>query len=109
MSRARQRGDALRVRAIQAIGHAQQARECAHELSVGALETRERRVALRGKRLAMISRYTRDELQLARCESLQVPVQNQMVGMLVMLGEIDHVPDVVQSRDRFEQLPAAGR
>src|SRR4029077_18122890 len=63
---------------------------------------------LRGERLAVIAGDARDNLELALREALEVAVENQMIGVLVMLRVIDDVAEIVQQRLRYEQLPGLG-
>src|SRR6201988_3675372 len=84
------RADALRVRAIETVGHAQDAGERADQPAIAPLEPRKRTVALFRECLAVITRHARDDLELALREALEVAVQDEMVGVLVMLRVIDH-------------------
>ena len=102
-------GDTLRVRPVEPVRNPQHPREGAHQAAVGPLEPGERRVPLPGKCLAMVARHARDNFELALRETLQVAIENQVIGALVVLRVIDHVADVVQQRRRFQQLARIGR
>ena len=53
---------------------------------------------LLGRGAPVIARHVGDQLDLPRREAAQVAVQDQVVGVLVMLLVIDQVADVVQQR-----------
>ena len=97
------------MRPIEPLRNAQHAGQRAHQAPIGPFEPGECRMTLFRKGLAMIASHAGDDLELALCEALQVAVENEMIGVLVVLRVIDHVPDVVQQRRGLEQLARIGR
>ena len=57
---------------------------------------------------AVIAGDVGDQLQLARAETRQVAVQDQMIAVLMMLIVVDQIADILQPRRRFQKRRSAG-
>ena len=103
----REAADRLRVAPIQILGQPQDRGERADDAPLFASELAEARVLALGRRLPVIPRDERDDVDLLRLEPAQIAVANQVVRMFVVILIADVHADVVQHRGVLEPFALA--
>jgi len=89
-------GDGLRVAAIEAFGQPQNRGERADHASVAPAEVTELSVLALGRRLAVIARDERDDVDLVGLEPAEIAVLDQIVGVFVVSFVADVDAHIVQ-------------
>ena len=93
------------VATIEAVGHSQDRGQTAHPSPRVAIELCELGVRFLGSGPAVIPRDVRHGDLLLRSHAEEVGVEDQVVGVLVVLVVVDVIPDVVQQRGVGQDLP----
>ena len=97
----------LRVAAVEPLGQPDHGREGADGAAQRSGQIAVALVRLLRRRLAMVARQERDDLDLLRVESAQIPILDQIVRMPVMALVADVNADVVEQRAVLEPLAFA--
>jgi len=99
--------DRLRVAAVEALGKSQHGCEVANRASPFLLEVAVLIVTALRRRLPVVPRDQRDDLDFFRIESTEIAVLDQVVRVLVMAFVADVDADIVQDACIFEPLAFA--
>src|SRR5437867_2314588 len=102
-----ERGDGLRVTAIEALGQTENRRQRPDRAPALARQLVEARMPPFGSRTSMIPRQERDCLDLVGLEAAQIAVLDQIVRVLVMPFVADMDADVVQDAGVLEPFALA--
>jgi len=81
---------------VEALGEAQDRRQRADRRPAFPAEVAVLRMAPLGRRLPVVARDEADDLDLIRIEAPQIPILDQIVGMLVVALIADVYADIMQ-------------
>jgi hypothetical protein len=97
------------VGSIQAVGNPENSTQTGDQPPLVPRHAGQIFVALLGECPPVITRHIGNQLDFMGREPRQVSVQDQVVGVLVVLGMADQVTDVMQERRGLEQITAGTR
>jgi hypothetical protein len=99
-----ERGDDLGVAPVESFRQPEHRGQRPHGAAETAFERAVTGMALLRRRLAMVAREQRDDLDFRRIEAAQFPIRDQVVRMAMVTLVADVDADVVQERGIFEPL-----
>jgi len=100
-------GECLRVAAVEPFGQPHNRREYPNGSAQAAIEVPVSLVGFLRRRLSMVSRDQRDDLDFLRIEAAQISILDQVVGMTVMTIVTDVYADIVKECRDLEPFSLA--